>query len=101
MPRDLLILAAFFLICTLLYLAIALFPRRNRTKTGRRAVLLGALGVLFLSGIVWYIVFASPISRNWGLGGSYLWMAVCPALYLLIGLAVTCHNLMRKEHFHD
>lgn len=99
--RDILILTAVSIICTLLYLATSLSTRCNRTKAGCRAIILSALVVLILNGLVWYIVFASPVSRNWGLGGAYLWIAVCPALYLFCGVAVTIRNLKRKENFHD
>lgn len=99
--RDMLILAGFALVCTLLYLACCLPVKRNRSKAGLGTTLLGVPVILLLTGLVWYAAFASPLSRNWGLGGAYLWMAVCPALYLVGGLTVTIHNLRRKENCHD
>lgn len=97
LPRDTLILTVFCLLCTLLYLLLCVLPPRNRTRAGLRAVcIVGGLALLLTLGI-WYAVFAGPLSRNWGLGGAYGWMAVCPALYLVSGIAATVCNLLRKE----
>ena len=101
LPRDMLILAGFGLACTLLYLLLCALPPRNRTGAGLRAVCLGGGLALLLTLGIWHTVFAGPLSRNWGLGGAYGWMAVCPALYLVSGIAATVRNLLRKEKTHD
>ena len=99
--RDLLILGAFCLICTLMYWVGGLAFRCNRHTAGRFSLLCGGAIALLGTAAVWYTAFASPFARNRGLGGSYLLMAVCPALYLLCGAAVTVRNRKRKESDHD
>lgn len=99
--RDMVIFIVIALVCTLLYLAVALPLPKNRTKAGCRAVILGGVIVLLLTGLTWYTAFFSPIGRNWGLGGAYLWLSICPVLYLLSGLTVTICNHLRKENSHD
>ena len=99
--RDLLILGIFCLVCTLMYIGLGLLFRCNRCAEGRRTLLLSGAAALLGTTAVWYTAFASPFARNWGLGGSYLWMAVCPALYLFCGIAATVRSTTRKESDHD
>ena len=98
--RDLLLLGIFALACTLLYLLIGLIPRSNRCRSGFCALLFGALAAALCTGAVWYFAFLGPLSRNWGLGGSYLWMLCCPGFYLLSGLLITRRNAT-KGVSHD
>ncbi len=88
------ILAVFTLICTLLYLGVMLALPTNRRQF--RRVVVGGAAVLLGTAALWFTVFVSPFARNWGLGGSYVWMAVCPALFALVGVAVTVRNLCRE-----
>ena len=99
--RDVLLLLGFFLICTILYLLLSLIPPRNRSRAGYCAVCRGLVLAVLLTAGAWYFAFCGPLSRNWGLGGTYLWMAVCPALYLVSGTAMTIYNILRKEKKHD
>ena len=99
--RDMLILGVFCLICTLIYAGTGLLFRRNRCTEGYRALFWGGTAALLGTAAVWYTAFASPFAHNWGLGGSYLWMAVCPVLYLICGIAATRRSTTRKESDHD
>lgn len=93
---DYAILAVFALICALLYLGGTLAVRVNRRNW--RHVLFGGGAVLLGVAAIWYTVFASPLAQNWGLGGSYLWMSLCPVLFALVGIAVTAINTRKKEN---
>ncbi|MBE6576151.1 MAG: hypothetical protein E7654_07770 [Ruminococcaceae bacterium] len=97
-PEDTLLLSVFFLLFTLLYLLGSLIPACNRTKGGYLRVTMGCFAAAVIIGLLWYTAFAGPLSRNWGLGGTYLWMLICPAVYLLCGTAVTLFNHRRKEN---
>lgn len=96
-PRDTLLLTMFFLLFTMLYLLGNLIPACNRTKQGYLRVTVGCFFAAAIIGLLWYTAFAGPLSRNWGLGGTYLWMLICPAAYLLCGMAVTLRNHFGKE----
>lgn len=96
-PRDTLLLAMFFLLFTLLYLLGNLIPACNRTMRGYLRVTVGCFSAAVIIGLLWYTAFAGPLSRNWGLGGTYLWMLVCPAAYLLCGTVITVCNHLGKE----
>lgn len=97
-PEDTLLLSVFFLLFTLLYLLGSLIPACNRTRAGYLRIMAGCFAAAVIIGILWYTAFAGPLSRNWGLGGTYLWMLICPAAYLLCGAAVTLFNYCRKEN---
>ena len=96
-PEDTLLLPLFFLLFTLLYLLGSLIPACNRTKRGYLRVTVGCFAAAMIIGLLWYTAFVGPLSRNWGLGGTYLWMLTCPAAYLLCGLTVTVCNYFGKE----
>lgn len=97
MEKDILILAGFFAVCAVMYFLVCLIPAKNRTKTSSLGVCVGFLSTAVLTCLVWYMAFFGPTSRNWGLGGAYLWMLICPALFLLSGIAVTLCNAWRKK----
>ena len=96
-PRDTMLLAMFFLLFTLLYLLGNLIPACNRTKRGYLRVTVGCFAAAMIIGLLWYIAFAGPLSRNWGLGGTYLWMLICPGAYLLCSAVITLRNHIEKE----
>lgn len=96
-PRDTLLLTMFFLLFTLLYLLAGLIPACNRTKRGYLRVTVGCFAAAVIIGLLWHTAFAGPLSRNWGLGGTYLCMLTCPAAYLLCGTVITVCNHLGKE----
>ena len=94
--QDVLILLVFWAICSVLYLLVSFLAPRNRTKTAARAIF-ACFGLsTLLAGVICYMVFWGPFGRNWGLGGTYLWMLVCPLLYLLSGIFVHIYTTCRK-----
>ena len=88
----------FTLSCMLLYLAACGLIRRNRTKKGILPVLLGLLAYEAICDLVWAAAFyPGGEYHNYGLGGSYTRLLICPALLILMGVCVTWINAGRAN----
>lgn len=93
--NDWLIVTAFAIVCTLIYLALSAIPHCNRCPEAFFRLMLAGAVVLMLCATIWFLWFALPGRPNYGLGGSYLRLAICPLLYLAVGIAVTIYNRLK------
>lgn len=96
--HDGFIVTAFAIVCTLLYLALSAIPHCNRRSGAFFRLMMAGAVVLMLCATIWFLWFALPGRLNYGLGGSYLRLAICPLLYLATGIAVTIYNHLKGVH---
>lgn len=81
-----------FLLCTVLFFAACLSRRANRTKKGRKRLLLSLPGAEILCDLLWTLGFFPNGSYcNPGLGGAHF-LLLWPALLLAAALLVTARN---------
>lgn len=103
MRNELPIFVVLVLVCSMLYLLTALIPARNRSGYGYFLVCTGWITASALTYVIWqlFLLPGAPYGRNWGLGGSYLFLAVYPTSLVLAWIIVSLINLLRKELHHD
>lgn len=79
--------------CAAAYLVLCGLFRRNRSRRGIAAVVLGLLAAEMICDWVWASAFyPGGEYRNYGLGGSYMLVLIWPGLLLLTGWIVTWIN---------
>jgi len=86
-----------YFISTLIFAAISLLFRANRTKNGIITIALGLLVAEILCDTAWFLIYYPGGSyANYGIGGVY-GLFIWPALLIIVGVIGTGRNRSRKQ----
>jgi hypothetical protein len=88
-----------WLACMLLYFAVLILFRRNRTKNGVKNILLCFLSAEFIVDLAWSLIYYDRAGYvNHGLAAVY-WLLLWPAALLVSGILASKLNKSSLEYY--